>query len=319
MRTNLPSYNVSLVGGLGNQLFQYANALSYLPYGDLGLMLHTDKPNQSSGLNGDLTSLTLQNYTKIENFGKHKWILKYIHNPILRLSTSTEKFGNGAVLGSAAQKVLISIFSLIHLGHFGVISQPSIGYSKKLKINGGKKLLQIGYFQHSTWRDNEIVVGRLRSLNLKNPSNAYKEFVNSMNSKKILVIHMRFGDFLSERDFGVPSKEYFRKAIELHYSINEYDQVLIFTNERVKAEEYIKDLGHLNFKMIHEKSGFSPCENLYLMRLGSGYVISNSTFSWWGAFLSLKANPLVVCPQTWFSGLAEPKNLVPPTWVRMAN
>ncbi len=319
MRNNLPSYNVSLVGGLGNQLFQYANALSYHPYGDLGLIFHIDKPNQRSGLNGDLTSLTLENYTNIENFGNPKWILKYIHNPILRLSTSTEKFGNGAVLGSAAQKVLISIFSLIHLGHFGVISQPSIGYSKKLKINGRKKLLQIGYFQHSTWRDNEIVVGRLRSLNLKNPSNAYKEFVNSMNSKKILVIHMRFGDFLSERDFGVPSKEYFRKSIELHYSINEYDQVLIFTNEKVKAEEYIKDLGYLNFKMIHEKSGFSPCENLYLMRLGSGYVISNSTFSWWGAFLSLKTNPLVVCPQTWFSGLAEPKNLVPPTWVRMAN
>ena len=319
MRANLSSYNVSLVGGLGNQLFQYAHAISKLPENNLGLIFHLDKPNQSSELNRDIDSLTLQNYTKTQNFGKIRWLLKLIHNPILRLSTSTEKFGKGAFLGSAVQSVLINIFSLIHLGQFGVISQPSIGYSKKFKINGRKKLLQIGYFQHSTWRDNEIVVGRLRSLNLKNPSNAYKEFVDSMNSKKILVIHMRFGDFLSERDFGVPSKEYFRKSIKLHYSMNEYDQVLIFTNEKMKAEEYIKDLGHLSFKMIHEKSGFSPCENLYLMRLGSGYVISNSTFSWWGAFLSLKTNPLVVCPQTWFSGLAEPKNLVPPTWVRMAN
>jgi hypothetical protein len=50
------------------------------------------------------------------------------------------------------------------------------------------------------------------------------------------------------------------------------------------------------------------------MRRGAGYVLSNSTFGWWGAFLSKTGNPRVVVPKPWFVTLEDPRQLNPEFW-----
>jgi hypothetical protein len=62
-------------------------------------------------------------------------------------------------------------------------------------------------------------------------------------------------------------------------------------------------------------SGLTASENLELMRLAKGFIIANSTFSWWGAFLSREKNCLVTYPSPWFSDLANPPMLFPEKWV----
>jgi hypothetical protein len=59
----------------------------------------------------------------------------------------------------------------------------------------------------------------------------------------------------------------------------------------------------------------TAAEALYLMSLGSGSVISNSTFSWWSAKLG-NGGP-IVAPQSWFKTLPEPLHLIPPDWLRI--
>jgi hypothetical protein len=51
------------------------------------------------------------------------------------------------------------------------------------------------------------------------------------------------------------------------------------------------------------------------MRLGEGYVIANSTFSWWGAYLSRSSNPLIIAPRPWFSKVESPRDLIPDSWL----
>ena len=51
-----------------------------------------------------------------------------------------------------------------------------------------------------------------------------------------------------------------------------------------------------------------------IMRLGFGYVIANSCFSWWSAFLRYDKNAKVIAPETWFKALESPKCLFPSDW-----
>jgi hypothetical protein len=56
---------------------------------------------------------------------------------------------------------------------------------------------------------------------------------------------------------------------------------------------------------------------LQLMRFGYGYVLSNSTFGWWGAFLSENGGESVITPNPWFRYANDPDQIIPLKWSRM--
>jgi len=53
------------------------------------------------------------------------------------------------------------------------------------------------------------------------------------------------------------------------------------------------------------------------MRLGTGYVLSNSTFGWWAAYLARMEPKVVVVPDPWFKKIDEPLGLIPIGWTRI--
>jgi len=58
----------------------------------------------------------------------------------------------------------------------------------------------------------------------------------------------------------------------------------------------------------------SSASTLEAMRFGRGYVIANSTFSWWGAYLSHTDHAEVIAPDPWFQGMDSPDSLIPRNW-----
>lgn len=316
MSRDQPKFNVSLVGGLGNQLFQYAHIKSNHPEEVIGLVFSFDEPRTDRQSEIELTNLSINNYSIVEPQKSCRQILRFIHNAILRFSNSKERLRRWEFLGRITQRFFSVMFTIFTLGNWGVDSQASLGYDKYFKAGLKKRNLQIGYFQHYHW--NESFVQSLKDLKLNNPSKLFLDISQSLAGKRVLVVHLRFGDYLLEDNFGVPTKDYFKNAIYYHLSKHNYDEILLFTNERIKAEEYISGFGKMGIRLIAEDVKLNPAENLELMRLGSGYVISNSTFSWWGAFLSHHPNPVVISPNPWFSGYDEPAGLVPPNWIRMS-
>ena len=59
---------------------------------------------------------------------------------------------------------------------------------------------------------------------------------------------------------------------------------------------------------------------LYFMTHFKNYIISNSTFAWWGAFLSQHQNPLVLAPEKWFgpAGFQDYQDIYEPEWIKIA-
>ena len=66
-------------------------------------------------------------------------------------------------------------------------------------------------------------------------------------------------------------------------------------------------------------------DNLYdlcMMTMCKGYIIANSSFSWWGAWLSETENPKVIAPSRWFgdTGYTAKNNtqdIVPDRWIKI--
>lgn len=146
------------------------------------------------------------------------------------------------------------------------------------------------------------------------------------NDNPIVSIHMRRGDYLlpefSFCDLGI---EYYTKAIiENFMPYNEYN-FICFSNDI----EYSKSiLEGDNIYFINPKGGDKVCtdsekEDLTLLSLCDHHITSNSSYPWWGAFLSKNQNKKIVCPtnyvkpnhpSSWING-----NYYPPNWININN
>ena len=108
-------------------------------------------------------------------------------------------------------------------------------------------------------------------------------------------------------------ENYFNQAIESVMKVRDIKSIWLFSNDIKKARTMISEKYSDLVREID--SNLNSAETLQIMRLGSDFVISNSTFGWWGAFLSHSDNPIVVCPFPWFAELESPSEMCPPNWL----
>lgn len=118
-----------------------------------------------------------------------------------------------------------------------------------------------------------------------------KKYPN-LKSKNTLSIHVRRGDYLLIPSIlPVVSKEYIDTCVG---NIGEYSHIFIFSND---LEWCSNNLKYENSTLVR---GLLDYEELWMMSLCSNNIISNSTFSWWGAFLNYNKGNTVIAPKIWF-------------------
>lgn len=309
---------VSLVGGLGNQLFQYAEARSANPNQELLLLVQFQNKGEGDIKQLDLYDLSLNNSRRGYLGSRNTRYFRLLHNLILRLSNSKEKkVAPLRQMATMLQRVAIYLVEVFLLENIQIHAQPSLGKIPRKKRNSEKDSLQIGYFQHCAWVDDVDLVKELKSLSLKKENANLLKYKAKYAESEFLAIHMRFGDYLNEGRFGVPDIKYYSDSIALHLSTRKYDEIVLFTNDEQLAKEKIFNLTDIPTTIISPGSGLSAGENLEIMRLAKGFIIANSTFSWWGAFLGSECDYLVTYPSPWFTGMKNPHMLFPKQWVEV--
>jgi hypothetical protein len=192
-------------------------------------------------------------------------------------------------------------------------SGQGIGFSEP-KILEGRQAV-IGYFQSYVWASTPKVLEQLMSMNPKNPSEYFISMKSRSEKDRPLIVHVRRGDYEDEESFGILTDTYYSTSISELMQSKIYNKIWLFSDTPKKAIQVVPKQYMSQVEVI--SSDLSTAETYELLRFGHAYVIANSTFSWWGAFLSYTYQPPVFAPTPWFKGIDEPIKLIPENWIRV--
>ena len=124
---------------------------------------------------------------------------------------------------------------------------------------------------------------------------------------KSIAIHFRFGDYLTLTDNHIilPTSYYLNAINELSAKINISEYTFIIFSEKcndVIIDKYIKILNlPIKFVKIYEiMPTITDYEEFLYMSNCDHFIIANSTFSWWSAYLSTNPDKIVLYPSLWF-------------------
>jgi len=306
-----------LTGGLGNQLFQFAAALSISQKEEIEIFERLGKPRLNSKGEPELFSLTVGKVSSVTRRDEDNLLLRKSVGYILRSKIWPRKFESFKIIRALVDVAATIIQSLNFRDFFYPVANSEVGY-KQIRMNRfiGRFFnpFLIGYFQSSVWP--ETVKRKLQTLNLIQEGPEIKLLRAEAKLQRPVVIHIRRGDYKEESTFGLPGEKYYRDAITIIDQTYPTNSIWVFSDEEFEARKILDWLPTKRVKYIPDVDGESAA-SLMAMRLGCAYVIANSTFSWWGAFLSECGEPVVVAPNPWFIGQQEPILLIPSTWIRI--
>ena len=271
---------VRLKGGLGNQMFQYA----------LGRVL------------------SLKNNTKL------KLDISFFN---LNFKSITKRTYNLDVFNVKAEITRSSYLIFMLRRIFKSNGQEkSFQFDKRILSIGGNAYLD-GYWQSPRYFEGFEEVVR-RDFTLKNVLlHNTKILAEEIKSSNSLGIHVRRGDYVGNKNYEVVNNDYYRKGIEIISEKTKVEKIYVFSDDIEWCKKNIKfDISTIF--VGNDSAGVKGEGNIYLMSLCQNFVIPNSTFSWWAAWLAPYQAKIVVAPKQWFSDASiSTDDLMPKEWVKL--
>lgn len=172
------------------------------------------------------------------------------------------------------------------------------------------------YFKHNYDKIIDI-------LKIKEKRNLIKNNYPDDYFNNTIAIHFRIGDYYGlQYNHPILKVEYYKKALIYLNSINDITNYkkIIFCQECDNdiIDEYLKFFNLSNvIKIDHIINDY---DQLLIMSLCTNFIIANSTFSWFGAYLSDNNNKIVCYPSKWFGEGLKNNNtndLCPLEWIKI--
>lgn len=301
-----------LTGGLGNQFFQIAAALDLSSSSGIDIEWGLGKPRVNHNNMPQIECYELPNEIKLSKGIRNSFLARKGIGYLLRSGYSPRGIEKNRIYKYLVNLLFSIIIFVQNRDYRRVVVGSNIGYSA---VQHFRSMYLVGYFQSYKYYENQRVSNFLNSLKARDFLN-HKEYVDLAIADRPLVVHVRLSDYLNEPSFGILSDSYYKEAIEYAWSTKLFNSIWLFSDEPEKAIHCIPIEYRDQIKVFGEVEN-CVVKTLEVMRLGHGYVIANSTFSWWGARLSHTNSPLVIAPKPWFKRQEEPNELIPPEWVRI--
>jgi hypothetical protein len=300
--------DVLLQGGLGNQLFQVAFGIARSGDGeDVRFLRKADRDGirkQDSGIGLVLEHLGFD----LEE---------------LQFSSPVERACNFLMREYANEKnenikcriieIAVDEYLKMRQNYESLTLGRGLGFFEVPERVSTKNELVIGYFQSHRWADE---LSRRMSGIFTNMESRRMEGIE-LNKEKSVVVHVRRGDY-DQEGFGWLGQAYYEKALNRIQEVKTIEQVILFSDNLPVAYKMIERATSLPIMSI-EKPGESALTTLEKMEGAAAYVIANSSLSWWASYLSESSSALIVAPEKWFKGFKDPRDLIPPNWLKIGS
>ena len=281
-----------LFGGIGNQLFQFLSGLN------------TSKRENIPAIFDESLIFAFKNY--------HNTRIYDVFD--LKKSINFKKKEVRFLIFLKIKKFILDIFRFFNLSSC-VISEKN--YHNKITTRCDHH--QYGYFQDPIFIKNNLLNIK-KILFFKKSFFKIKNFKEISKAKNSVSLHIRRGDYVSQsgkKKYVILDKNYYKNAISLMKKKLQNPIFFVFTDDHKYSSFFLKKIFNKErYKLIYNTTGN---QDFFLMSQCKNFIISNSTFSWWGPHFSVSSNKVVICPKRWFVKDSDnvSNNLILNTWFQL--
>lgn len=288
---------VKLSGGVGNQLFQYAAARR------LSLKRHVALKFDVSGFASEAN----------RRYALHTFQVKGIIASRREIEGATQEWIPGRRHQPAIWLERYGVYVLPRLyKHLDPSFMPEL-------LNASARAYLEGYWQseHYFYDCQDVLRKELQFQRAWRPE--ILSIAESCRTSRSVSLHVRRGDYLANAanlaTHGLCSLEYYQQALQWLMARGTYDRLVVFSDDPSWAASALKADVPIMIASNHTLDEF---EDLFLMTQCTAHVIANSSFSWWGAWLSASPSDCIVGPARWFADTKlDASTIMPASWVKL--
>ncbi len=279
---------IKLTLGLGNNLFQYA----------LGRRLALERNTE-----------LLLDFTG-ENYNRQRYCLSYMsHFNMVRVVAKKRE---------VIKIKLLNRFPFFSSDYWGSVIKENRNTFNQTVIDAPKNAYLVGYWQSEKYfKPIEDIIRQ--DITLKEPQDEkYQNLLNRITLSNSVSVHIRRGDYLLAKNmrlFSPCMPDYYLKAESLISKEISSPELFIFSDDIEWVKQNISFRCPVNFV---SDGSMADYQELMLMSACKHNITANSTFSWWGAWLNVNPQKIVVTPQKWFiDPVMDEKDLIPSAWIKI--
>ncbi|MBQ7209012.1 MAG: alpha-1,2-fucosyltransferase [Lentisphaeria bacterium] len=284
---------VKIIGGLGNQMFQYA----------LVLALKERFPDE----------VVKVDTTLFCNYRRHNGLeLERIFGIALDTASAAEiNQVSRCFTNYFLQRLWRKIFGC---GRHEIVQRHDGEFLPDV-FQAGKDLYYEGYWQNQDYfseiADRVRSVYRFPDFTDDRNREAYRDITEAGNS---VCIHVRRGDYLASPMYrGICDEHYYAEAVKMICRRYEAPRFYIFSDDQDWCRSFFPTLcspnGDITF--VDWNSGQNSFRDMQLMSAAACMVIANSSFSWWAAWLNARPGKVVIAPRRWLNNAPENDRQLP--------
>ncbi len=281
---------VELMGGLGNQMFQYA----------FGLRLAAER-------NTDLTA---------NGFLLNNRLLAVVRQYTYR-QFELSIFGIPAPRTAPADLIL----AMLPFSGAVLLREPTDGVDALvLPPLSTERVVCVGYWQSEGYFNS--AEGAVREqFRFRQPVSGFTQRMAEAiaGTPDAVFVHVRRGDYVTNANanqhHGVCGIDYYQQAVVHIRERISNPHFYVFSDDLAWVKQELGPL--LNpATYVDGNRGSDSWQDMFLMRQCRHAIIANSSFSWWGAWLNDHPDRIVVAPRQWFVQKLV-SNLLPDGWISM--
>jgi len=295
-----PAVITHLMGGLGNQMFQYAAGRA--------LALRT-----ASSLKLDLSGFGVDDRRRFE-------LDKFPIQAVPATKEELAAFGAaGVARSSRLARVAGRVWDMLRPSNSHIYREPHFHFDRSA-VNLQPPVFLFGHWQSEKYFSDcaDAIRRELTPSASLDPENA--AMAARIDSANAVSVHVRRGDYAdnpaTNRYHGTCTVDYYQRAVAYVSERIQTAHAFVFSDDHTWACRNLQFAIPTTFININGAAeGF---RDMQLMLRCRHHVIANSSFSWWGAWLSPHAEKMVVAPRRWFSATTnDTRDLIPQGWIRL--
>ena len=270
-------------GGLGNLLFQYAAGRSLALKHNTSLFIDFEKYQRLRDIQSN-TAYAIINYMNLQCKSSFSTNSSYLN----RIRDTVKK-----------HKLLKKIFHKIVWHESHIYIEKNLAYDPSfLDIKNNSRL--VGYFQSPKYFAHiSDLIRKEFSVNDNSFGKDYLSLKDKIQSENSVAVHIRRGDYLKTTLHNVCKYHYFKRAMAKLIASSDNITFYIFSDDMDWCKKHFSGSNITFVKPAN--SARNVLVDFSLMKTCKHNIISNSSYSWWAAWLNQNKEKTVLIPDRWYN------------------